>query len=209
LVDDICIAYFLEDIGQELFITALVERIAKDAGVQRVRSQVLNATRGGGAALAALKRFLHDAVREQRHPYRLLVVAIDGNCKGYRERRRSICSIVERSGYQGEVICAIPDPHIERWYLADPEALRQVLGCKVDFEVPAYKCERDRYKQILRQVIQKTGVIPPLGGIEYGDDIAHALNFYHVCKTDQAFKHFMDALKGFFQRSGQSETNCH
>jgi len=196
-VDEIRIGYFLEDIGQERFLTALVNRVAREMGLpsRRLRHEVRNATGGRGAALEELRRFLRDVNHERERPFALLVVAIDGDCRGYRERRDEIRAIVKQSGYLGPVICAVPDPHIERWYLADPRGLQQVLEVGNAPEVPTYKCERGRYKQALRDAIRQTGVVAPLGGLEYGPDIAEVLDLYVVGKANAGFKHFLDELQ--------------
>ena len=102
---------------------------------------------------------------------------------------------VERSGYGGRVACAVPDPHIERWYLLAPHTLQQVLGVSIVLDVPPYKCERGRYKRALREAIQQAGIIAPLGGIEYGPDVARTLDLYTVGRADPGFKHFVDELR--------------
>jgi len=207
-VDEIYVGYFLEDIGQENFLKSLVERVAQEIGLasQEVRHEVRNATGGRGAVIDTLSRFLRDVRRERDQPFALLVVAIDGDCRGYRERRDEIQAIVERSGYPGPIICAVPDPHIERWYLADSRGLQQVLEANTVPQVPAYKCERGRYKQALRDAIRQTGIIAPLGGLEYGSDIAETLDLYTVGKSDASFKHFVDELRaGLAPFAGRQE----
>lgn len=196
-MDEIRIGYFLEDIGQERFLVTLVNRVAQEMGLplRRLRHEVRNAIGGRGIVLDEFRRFLRDVNHERERPFTLLVVAIDGDCRGYRERRDEIQTIAEQSGYPGPVICAVPDPHIERWYLADPRALQQVLEVSHIPEVPTYKCERGRYKQALRDAIRQTDVIAPLGGLEYGSDIAEVLDLYTVSKTDAGFKHFVDELR--------------
>lgn len=196
-MDEIRIGYFLEDIGQERFLITLVNRIAQRMGLspRRLRHEVRNATGGRGVVLDELRRFLRDVNHEREHPFALLVVAIDGDCRSYRQRRDEIRAIVEQSSYLGPVICAVADPHIERWYLADPRGLQQVLEISSVPDVPPYKCEHGRYKQALRDAIRQTGIIAPLGGLEYGPDIAEALDLYTVGKVDAGFKHFLDELK--------------
>jgi hypothetical protein len=196
-VDEIRIGYFLEDIGQERFLKALVNRVAREMSLpsRRLRHEVRNATGGRGKVMGELRSFLRDVSRERERLFALLVVAIDGDCRGYRERRDEIRDIVEQSGYPGLVICAVPDPHIERWYLADPRGLQQVLEFRNTPEVPPYKCERGRYKQALRDAIRQTDVVAPLGGLEYGPDIADVFDLYAVGKVDAGFKHFLDELR--------------
>ena len=194
---EIRIGYFLEDIGHENFLLALVERIAKDRGVplQSMRPEVRNATGGRGKVLDELQRFLRDVRRDRVSLFHLLIVAIDGNCQGYREIRDNIREIVTRSDYPAPVICAVPNPHIERWYLADPNAFQRVLEVRVIPNPPAYKCERKYYKRALRAAILQAGVIAPLGGVEYGAEIAEHLDLYRVGEDDAGFRHFVEDLR--------------
>jgi hypothetical protein len=196
-VAEITIGYFLEDIGQENFLIALVERVVQERGLSpdRVHHEVRNATGGQGKALSELRRFLQDVSREREQPFDLLVIAIDGNCQSYSKQRKKIREIVKRSGYLGSTVYAIPDPHIERWYLADSSGFRQALNTDIAPEVPPYKCERGRYKQALRQAVRWTGIVAPLGGLEYGPDIARLLDLYTAGKVDTGFKHFVDELQ--------------
>lgn len=196
-MDEIRIGYFLEDIAQERFVKALVNRVAEKMGlhVASLRHEVRNATGGRGNALDELQRFLRDVRRESERPFDVLVVAIDGDCCSYRERRDQIRAIVEQSGYPGSVICAVPDPYIERWYLADPGALHKVFGVHRIGKVPTYKCEPGCYKQALGDAIRRAGVVAPLGGSEYGPGIAKVLDLYVVGKENAGFKHFVDDLR--------------
>lgn len=193
---DIRLGYFLEDVGQEAFLVALVKRIAQDAGLQTddLTHDPRSVVGGRGTAVSELQRFLLDVRRGHEIPFDVLIVAIDGNCWGYAERRDQIRHVVERAEYPGVVVCAIPDPHVERWYLVDAQCLRQVIGTEVQPEVPAYKCERGRYKYALREVLRQAGIVAPLGGAEFGPDVARELNMYIVGRADAAFRHFVDEL---------------
>ena len=88
-MDEIRIGYFLEDIGQEDFLKALVNRVAREKGLPsgRLRHEVRNATGGRGKVIGELRSFLRDVSREQDKLFAMLVVAIDGNCRSYLERR--------------------------------------------------------------------------------------------------------------------------
>ena len=127
--------------------------------------------------------------------YGARIVAIDGNCRGYREKRDEILDVVQGSDYRAPVVCAVPDPHIERWYLADPRGFQRVLGIEVVPDLPAYKCEHDHYKHALRTTIRQAGVVAPLGGMEYGPEIAENLDLYTVGRADAGFRHFIENLQ--------------
>lgn len=196
-MDEIRIGYFLEDIGHEHFLTGLVHRVAQERGVdaEDLIHDVRNATGGRGRVLSELRRFLRDVGHGNEQPFTLLVIAVDGNCRGYNQKRREINDIVNQSGYAAPVVCAIPDPHIERWYLLDTQGLRRILEIARDPVVPRYKCERGRYKRALRDAIRQTGVIAPLGGQEYGRGIAGAIDLYVAQRANAGFNHFVTELR--------------
>ncbi len=194
---EIRIGYFLEDIVHQRFLQTLVERIIHDAAKMSValESDIRNATGGRGQVLENLQGFFRDVGREQDWPFDVVVVAIDGNCHGYREVRDQILARAEQADYGGPVACAVPNPHIERWYLEDLAAVRRVLGVDQVPALPRYKCERARCKNALREAIRRAGVIAPLGGAEYGQDISRELDGYVLGKTDPGFRRFQDALR--------------
>lgn len=199
MAEKITVGYFLEDIAHERFIKALVERIAADRGLQSgdLIHDVRNATRGS-VALREFRRFLRDCVRRREDAFDLIVVAMDGNCTGYVEKREQLLALKEQAGYGGRVVCAIPNPHIERWYMADAESCRQALRAANPPQCPAYKCEKRRYKRALVEAIRSTGVESLLGGAEFGAEIAQAMDLYRAGQVDNALGHFMDDLRDAF-----------
>lgn len=102
---------------------------------------------------------------------------------------------IEKSGAAiTHLVFAIPNPHIERWYLEDQGAWVQVLpGARA--KKIKYKCERDRYKNELKKAIRAAGVEPLLGGAEYGEEIAKALNSQQL---DRSFQDFWRDLRREF-----------
>ena len=61
------------------------------------------------------------------------------------------------------------------------------------------KCERDFYKGLLRDAIRATGVNPPLGGIEYGEDIVNAVDLEKLERAEASLGHLLKALRQQFQ----------
>jgi len=92
-------------------------------------------------AIKELKKYVRDLQRGRESLPDLLIVATDGNCKGFLERKRQIEEVTKE--FTRLVICAIPDPHIERWLLLDSAAFKKVLG--KGCTAPIQKCERDLY----------------------------------------------------------------
>jgi len=191
------VGYFLEDIAHERFVTALVRRVGQEAGLasEALEHVVYNASGGKGRTMTELRRFLRDAQRGIVSPTPVLVVAIDGNCQGYTEKHNEIRRVAEHYEYPGQLVCAIPDPHIERWYMADPGGLQQAIGARVQPMLPAYKCERARYKRAMLDVFADVGIRPLLGGAEYGNDVVEAMDLYAAQQADPALKHFVDYLR--------------
>lgn len=94
----ITIGYFLEDRGHEIFLKALVSRMAKETGFRRGQwlDDVRSAT--GGQSIKEYKEFLKDLSRiKSRFPFDILIVASDGNCKGYVEKRNQLVGYAEKA----------------------------------------------------------------------------------------------------------------
>ncbi|MSP00003.1 MAG: DUF4276 family protein [Acetobacteraceae bacterium] len=188
MIEIVC---FGEDSSHKKIISTILNRLFDEEGVPF--TQVWrNATRGHGAVIKELRLLLRDIQRDRGRFPDLIVVATDGNCEGYIKRRNDITNLTDRiPGLR--VVCAVPDPHIERWLLIDPSAFKAVLdvGC----QAPDQKCERDRYKKLLRDAIRQTGISPALGGIEYAEDIVNAMDLDRSARSDPSLAHFLSELR--------------
>ena len=122
----------------------------------------------------------------------LLVVAIDGNCASFSEARKAVANAL-RSPLSSCAVQATPDPHVERWFLADLEAFHRVVG--VTPELETRKCERDYYKRFLAGAIAEAGHPATFGGIELRGNSWRRLDYYRAGKADQSLKHFLEELK--------------
>jgi hypothetical protein len=65
------------------------------------------------------------------------------------------------------------------------------------------KCERGRYKRLLSSAVQAAGHIPTLGGIEFAQELAAAMDLYRAGKNDPALGAFIDDLQKMLQRLSQ------
>lgn len=165
---------FFEDIAHERFITALIKRAAEEQNVIPA-IKVLNATHGS-RVWKEFRQYLRELKAKETPLPDMLIVVMDGNCKKATEVVRKIEDEVKRASVPiPRLVCAVPDPHIERWYLEDQQALKKVLG-RAQPKKLRYKCGHDRYKKALIEAIRAAGVEPLLGGAEYGKDIAEALD---------------------------------
>ncbi|AGY56943.1 DUF4276 family protein [Gloeobacter kilaueensis] len=197
MADKIRLGYFLEDSGHEEFILGLVEHIAEEAGYhrQQLSNDVRNSTGGKGRVISALQKFLQELRVGDNNPFDFLIVAIDGNCTGFLQKRTEVQELAERSKFTGNIICAIPDPHIEHWYMADPLSFKKATDLDSQPVPPKYKCEKEIYKKALIEAFAKCGVIPPLDGIEYGRNFALEMNLYDACQRCPSLGHFVDEVR--------------
>jgi hypothetical protein len=191
------IAVFLEDLAQDGLIKAFIARTAETVGaaVGAIELRVYNASGGRGSVMTELRRFLQHLERGTVPPAPILIVAIDGNCQSHATRSREIRDIVSNHHYPGYLVCAVPDPHIERWYMADPLALQRVTESPALVIPPEYKCERSRYKNALRDAFRQGGVIPPFGGVEYATDIVAEMDLLAACRNDPSLRQFLSDLR--------------
>lgn len=196
---DAAIDLFAEDRAHELFVSALIRRILAERGVgARVKTRV---ARGGhGKALEELRAYQMAVLKRLvgLAPPDLLVVVIDANCRGWPRARDEISREI-RAEVAAERVVACPDPHVERWFFADPEAFSKVVG--VDRQPGRRKCERDYYKKLLREAVAEAGHPPGLSGLEFADELAREMDLYRAGRNEPSLGHLVDAIHGFAARS--------
>jgi hypothetical protein len=190
---------FGEDYGHEVILRTLLDRLAIERGIA-VEVQVRSATGGHARVLRELLDFTIE-LRAGRVPLPdVFVVARDANCLGYADRVKELAAAVQE--YQGLVVMAVPDPHVERWLLIDSRAFKHVLG--QGCQAPDQKCDRDRYKRLLDEAVRAAGVEPLLGGLEFAEDIIRVMDLSRAEKADSSFAHLLRDLRIAFQRWGPS-----
>ncbi|MCL5096820.1 MAG: hypothetical protein M1608_04700 [Candidatus Omnitrophica bacterium] len=194
------VAFFLEDSAQEAIIPPLFSRLAAEEGweASQLDLQVLSA-RGGGS-LSAFRQFLKDARQRGHLNADLLIVGVDANSKGFTVRRDLVLKAAAKSPYR-EIITAIPDPHVERWYLLDMAALSHAAGAPIAASVPAYKCEKNHYKTLLRNAFAGSDIAPPLGGLEYGPLVANQMDLFAAAKQDHGLADYVEKARAWLKRS--------
>jgi hypothetical protein len=193
MAGDVEVVVFLEDPAQEAFISALIQKIAYELGASSPTLVVRNAGGGKGQVFSEYSKFVRDVVRG-RESAALMVVAIDSDCRPRHEVLGQIRDIAERAGYQGQVVGAIPVPHVERWYLADSEALRVGTGGARIVELP-YRCEKGYYKNALLEALRQLGITAPLVAAPYGEDIVGALDLAVARRNDPSLNGFYEDLR--------------
>ncbi len=199
MADAIQIDLFAEDQAHEELLRALLERMAREQH-RPARVRVRSARGGHGRAIQELKlyqRSMLKGVSGSTLPD-LLVVAIDGNCKSYTDTLKEIKEALQDE-FRDRTVGACPDPHIERWYLADLDAFQQVVGVRPS--IGKQKCERDVYKRLLAKAVVDAGHPATLGGIEFARELAEAMDYFRAGKSENALKHFLDETEGRLKTS--------
>jgi len=198
MIDRPRVDLFCEDRGHEQFARALIERIA-DKLDQKPSIRTRNGRGGHGKAITEFKawqRAVTNGYIDHELPD-LLVLLIDANCIGWAQARRELEQAVEPGIFPR---CAIgcPDPHVERWYLADPQAVQEIIGIPPPSD-PG-KCERHFYKQLLRQTIQNAD--QPIASLEmaYASDLVAAMDFFRAGKNQPSLKHFVEQIQSALQQ---------
>jgi uncharacterized protein DUF4276 len=185
---------YCEDSGHEQFARALVNRLAADQSLH-FDLRTPSGRGGHGRAVTELKIWQRTVFAQQGVGHSLpdlLVLMIDANCKGWAQVRRTLEEAVDSRIFSHCVI-GCPDPHVEKWCLADPQAIQEVLGVTAP-PVPE-KCERHLYKQLLRQTIRDAGQPILTNEMEYAPDLVAAMDLYRAGKNQPSLRHFVDELR--------------
>lgn len=182
---------FMEDQAHEILLVPMVSRIAQEESVD-VQCNVRTARGGYPRAFSELDLYLKyrsllglDAT--------MLVVAIDSNCSSFAQTRSEIQNKVGPE-HQHLLVTACPDPHIERWYMADLNSFCEVVGHQPD--ISREKCDRFYYKDRLREAVRGGAHPNILGGIEFGPELVAKMDFYRAGRTDRSLKSFVEDLRG-------------
>ncbi len=181
---------FAEDQGHVRIVGELIRAVAGRLGTPI--HLVTRTTRGGyGRVIGSVRQYAREINATLQPMPDVLVVATDANCKGANARVKAVRDVV--GDLTDRLVCAIPDPHVERWLLVDAHAFKAVLG--KGCSAPDHKCERDRYKELLARAVESAGPRPPLGGIEYAADLITAMNLTDVRQNDASLGRFLDELE--------------
>lgn len=201
-MDKIRILYFLEDRAQEGFIKAIVKRIAQDELESESNlSHEIRSGRGGSRVINNFKRFLRDYSELEESDIAFLVVAVDGNCHGYRNRIQQLENCIRSDHpFKNRVVYAVPDPHIERWYIMDQRAVKDGIGLIRAPELPPYKCRKGHYKQVLNRALRESNINSLFGGEEYAEQIVDSIqNLNTVIRQNAGFEYFIEELRKIFK----------
>ena len=186
--------YVLEDKAHAEFIPPLLRRLADEQGIAIDEREPIPMG-GAGRTVAGLRRLLAD-IRADREPRPdVVIVGVDADCGPQGERARQVSRACELEGYEGAVIVAEPDPHIEIWYLADPAYVQRLLAIPDRPRTPRVRCRRQEYKDRLRETVRASGAPTPFGGVEYGPEIAEGMDLYQAGREVPSLRRFIDEVR--------------
>lgn len=191
------VIYFLEDKAHEGFIKSVVEKIALlENPTNIVESRILSG-RKGSKILKDFHAFMRDIEKTNNTSFDFIVITVDGNCKGSIEKIRELQRRIRQTNpYKDKVVYAVPDPHIEKWYIMDQHAFKHALNLNNPPALPAYKCARGYYKDVINRSIADAGFFSYLGAAEYAEDIINNINdIYGLGRMYTDFGAFVDSLR--------------
>lgn len=198
MTDPVVVDVFVEDSAHEQLLLALLRRVAHEAG-RTIRAQVLLGRGGHAKAIEAMvqaQRALRDG-GISRPLADIFLVGIDGNCTTSHEKTKAIHQSCLPE-FQDRLVIACPDPHIEKWFMADPQSFARVVDAAPN--VGKKKCARDYYKHALATTVRSAGHPALLGGIEFADELVEAMDLYRAGKSDAALARFLDDLRAALLR---------
>ena len=193
------VIFYLEDPAQGAFIPALTERLITEENRDIADYSLRVLTSSGGSSIRAYKDFIKKAKRHKNLDANLLIVGSDANCNGFAKRRKQLLEAAKDMPYP-HVITAIPDPHIERWYLLDSQALASAAGVAIQAVPLAAKCDKNHYKNMLKTAFANQNLFPPLGGVEYGSLVARRMDLYASGTIDHALRDFVNQVQSWLRQ---------
>jgi hypothetical protein len=180
---------FCEDAAHESFARGLIRRLAVEEAVE-VTTQVASARFGIPRLKRELRAYQRLMERKGGLPD-LLVVVIDGNLVGVASRRREVEEVIDVSSFP-RLVVGVPDPCVERWYLADPPSFAGRFGA-VEHVAPGSGC--DEWKQELEAALERAGEIVTAGGAEFAEDIVAVMDLYRAGRGERSLRSFADDLR--------------
>ena len=192
---------FGEDYGHEVVAKTLLLRMAEVEDIS-IKTSVRSCRGGYGRMIDELREFTEELKAGRHCLPDLLLVAADANCKGITARTQEVMSCVPEE-LRSFTSCMIPDPHVERWLLLDSRAFKAILGRGC--QAPDAKCERHRYKKLLREAVANTEVTPQLGGLEYAEDLVLTMDMDKVAQSDTSFRKSVAGIQCFLMKWSMEE----
>jgi hypothetical protein len=188
---DLAVDLFVEDRAHEAFLSALTRRLALELALP-ISVRAVSARGGHPRALQEFGVYQTAIVKGAIRAPDLVVIGRDSNCRRFTETRNEVLGQLDPL-LSPKAVTALPDPHVEKWFLADLDCFKRVVGVRPT--VRQGKCDRGYYKKALAEAIRASGSLATLGGIEYADELVASMDLYRASKSDASLGHFIDDLR--------------
>ena len=198
MADRLVIDVFSKDSGHETFLRNLIKVLASSFALSTPELRLHSARSGHGRAIASLKAWQR-AVRVG-HQLRgdALLVMIDANNTGWRPMLRQILDAVDALLYPS-VLIACPDPHVEVWCTADPEAFQSLFSAPIP--QPPSRSGRLVYKRWLSDALEQAGVPVLTDPMAVCLDLLPVMDMGKACRNDAALNHLVSELRAWLIRN--------
>lgn len=180
-----------EDRGHEQFLSPLIQRIVVEFGLL-LDLRVVSA-RGGAPRLDLELELFRKSIEFNSRKPDAIVIGQDGNCNGWLKTADQIKARLG-SKLAHLLVPACPDPHVEKWYLADQSAFTKVVGGG-RISLSTAKCQRDYYKRLLTKAIGDAGHFDGSGGLDFGPDLVAQMDIFATCRSNPDLASFVDGLR--------------
>jgi hypothetical protein len=198
MADRLVIDVFCEDSGHETFLRNLIKVLAGSVSIPTPELRLHSGRGGHGRAIHSLKAWQR-AVRDGHQPHGdALLVMIDANSTGWRPMLRQIQEAVDPSLYPS-VMIACPDPHVEVWCIADPEAFQSLFSAPVP--QPPSRSGRLVYKRWLSDALEQAGVPVLTDPMEICLDLLPVMDMVKACRNDDALNHLISEIRAWLIRN--------
>jgi hypothetical protein len=94
---------------------------------------------------------------------------------------------------------ACPDPHVEVWCIADPEAFQSLFSAPVP--QPPSRSGRLVYKRWLSDALEQAGVPVLTDPMEICLDLLPVMDMVKACRNDDALNHLISEIRAWLIRN--------
>lgn len=192
---------FCEDAGHEAFARALVLRLAREVGTMRPQLRAQSVRGGHGRAISELKAWQKLARTRPGRPD-LLLVLIDANSEGHAAQVAKVEAVVDPALCARWVV-GCPDPHVEAWCAADPDALREVTGASPP--APPTRPGRGAYKRWLEQALEAAGIALLNDPMDISAELVPRLDLYRAGRESPSLGRFVDGVRSALTQIREAE----
>lgn len=182
---------YCEDRGHEQFVRALIQRLAREERLP-VAAHTASGRGGHGRAVTEFRAWQKKMQKGEGRVPELLILTIDANCSDWNGFHKDLEEAIDPTVFPRWVV-GCPEPHVERWCLADPTSFRQVVGGPAPDD-PG-KCERALYKRLLRESILAAGQLILTDEMEFAPELVQAMDLYRAGKRQRSLGRFVDELR--------------